>query len=98
MGTPGGVALLGGFGSSTTPSLEIGGWMVWPGGNNSTYRGLNQSLPWGAGDGGADSNLSLGSQAEAVLRALPMKVRRFNFCFLYCFYLSLLLILLLLLL
>nr|XP_046175880.1 5-hydroxytryptamine receptor 2C-like [Oncorhynchus gorbuscha] len=73
MGTPGGVALLGGFGSSTTPSLEMGGWMVWPGGNNSTYRGLNQSLPWGAGDGGADSNLSLGSQAEAVLRASPMK-------------------------
>uniref|UniRef100_A0A8C8GKQ4 G-protein coupled receptors family 1 profile domain-containing protein n=1 Tax=Oncorhynchus tshawytscha TaxID=74940 RepID=A0A8C8GKQ4_ONCTS len=32
MGTPGGVALLGGFGSSTTPSLEMGGWMVWPGG------------------------------------------------------------------
>ncbi|XP_041724208.1 5-hydroxytryptamine receptor 2C [Coregonus clupeaformis] len=73
MGSPGGVALLGGFGSSTTPSLEVGGWMVWPGGNNSTSRGLNQSLPWGARDGGADSNLSSGSQAEAVLRASPMK-------------------------
>ncbi|XP_012987999.1 5-hydroxytryptamine (serotonin) receptor 2C, G protein-coupled-like 1 [Esox lucius] len=69
MGAPGGVALLGGFGSSTTASLEVGGWMVWPGGNKSTYLGLNQSLPWGA-----DSNLTSGSsQAEVVSRAAAMK-------------------------
>ncbi|KAK6323469.1 hypothetical protein J4Q44_G00058080 [Coregonus suidteri] len=74
MGSPGGVAILGGFGSSTTASLEVGGWMVLPGGNNSTYLGLNQSLPWGVGAGGVDGNLSLGSsQAEAVMRAPTMK-------------------------
>lgn len=86
MGSPGGVALLSGFGSSATDSLEVGGWMVLPGGNNSTYLGLNQSLPWGVGAGGVDANLSLGSsQAEAVIRAPTMKVS--------VFYLSVLLLL-----
>ncbi|XP_024229047.1 5-hydroxytryptamine (serotonin) receptor 2C, G protein-coupled-like 1 [Oncorhynchus tshawytscha] len=74
MGSPGGVALLSGFGSSARDSLEVGGWMVFPGGNNSTYLGLNQSLPWGVGAGGVDGNLSLGSsQADVVIRAPTMK-------------------------
>ncbi|XP_035639881.1 5-hydroxytryptamine receptor 2C [Oncorhynchus keta] len=74
MESPGGVALLSGFGSPARDSLEVGGWMVFPGGNNSTNLGLNQSLPWGVGAGGVDGNLSLGSsQAEAVIRAPTMK-------------------------
>lgn len=52
--------------------------MVLQGGNNSTYLGLNQSLPWGVGAGAVDGNLSLGSsQAEAVIRAPTMKVSVF---------------------
>ncbi|XP_044040652.1 5-hydroxytryptamine (serotonin) receptor 2C, G protein-coupled-like 1 isoform X1 [Siniperca chuatsi] len=42
-------ALLGGF-STTTPSLEVGGWMAWP--SNSPLD-LNQTLSWGIGLGGS---------------------------------------------
>ncbi|KAL0969959.1 hypothetical protein UPYG_G00235200 [Umbra pygmaea] len=74
MGAPGGVSLLGGSGTSTTASLEVGGWMIWPGGNKSTYLGLNQSLPWGVREGGSESNLTLGpTVAEAILRASAIK-------------------------